>query len=212
MSPASPHKRNKSNLESRSPKRGNVLSPSIPDDQGGGISDDCEVNSWEDELTEEENSQCGDDDYDEEEYGEEDAPENVDRNSDECASPSKLKLIINVACTEYDILKKVAKKTCGLKLREYDEDHDGGINRNGDTNQKLSKEWDISWHDLSVAADFLSKLHPYQKINHYPGMYVVTRKNHLARNLMRMKRAFPGEYDFSPPTWVLPGDNIDFRN
>ena len=29
---------------------------------------------------------------------------------------------------------------------------------------------------------------------------------------MRMKRAFPGEYDFFPNTWVLPGDNIDFRN
>ena len=43
-------------------------------------------------------------------------------------------------------------------------------------------------------------------------MYAVTRKNHLARNLMRMKRAFPDEYDFTPPTWVLPGDNIDFRN
>ena len=43
-------------------------------------------------------------------------------------------------------------------------------------------------------------------------MYAVTRKNHLARNLMRMKRAFPDEYDFTPLTWVLPGDNIDFRN
>ena len=29
---------------------------------------------------------------------------------------------------------------------------------------------------------------------------------------MRMKRAFPDEYDFTPQTWVLPGDNIDFRN
>lgn len=29
---------------------------------------------------------------------------------------------------------------------------------------------------------------------------------------MRMKRAFPAEYDFFPATWVLPGDNIDFRN
>ena len=45
-------------------------------------------------------------------------------------SPAKLKLIINVACTEYDVIKKVAKKMCGLKLREYEEDHDGAI-RNG---------------------------------------------------------------------------------
>jgi len=43
-------------------------------------------------------------------------------------------------------------------------------------------------------------------------MYAITRKNHLARNLMRMKRAFPEEFNFFPATWVLPGDNIDFRN
>jgi len=43
-------------------------------------------------------------------------------------------------------------------------------------------------------------------------MYVVTRKNHLARNLMKMKRAFPEEYNFFPQTWLLPGDNTDLRN
>ena len=118
---------------------------------------------------------------------------------------------MNVYCTEYDVIKKVGRKVLNWKLKEYKEDHDGAIRR-GQHNQKLCKDWDISWHDLSITADFLSKLSPYQKVNHYPGMYVVTRKNHLARNLMRMKRAFPEEYNFFPPTWVLPGDNIDFRN
>ena len=47
-------------------------------------------------------------------------------------SPSKLKLIMNVACTEYDVIKKVAKKTCGLKLRYYEEDHDGAVNQDGE--------------------------------------------------------------------------------
>ena len=98
-----------------------------------GNSEDCEVNSWEDELTEEDNSQYGDEDQ-EDDYGD-DVPGEGEGNpdiSDDCMSPSKLKLIINIACTEYDVIKKVAEKTCGLKLREYDEDHDGGVNQNGE--------------------------------------------------------------------------------
>ena len=43
-------------------------------------------------------------------------------------------------------------------------------------------------------------------------MYQLCRKHHLARNLMRMKRAYPKEFNFFPQTWVLPGDNIDLRN
>ena len=89
---------------------GDTKPTTIPD---GAISDDCEVNSWEESLTEEENSQ-GDDEYGEEDYGEEinDDPEN----SDECKSPDRQKLVINVACTQYDVIKKVAKKMCGFKL------------------------------------------------------------------------------------------------
>ena len=98
-------------------------------------------------------------------------------------------MYMNVYCTEYDVIKKVARKVLGYKMREYPEDHDGAI-RKGQHNQKLVKEWDVSWHDLSITPDFLAKLNPYQKVNHYPGMYAITRKNHLARNLMRMKRAF----------------------
>jgi len=46
----------------------------------------------------------------------------------------------------------------------------------------------------------------------YPGIYVMARKNYLARNLMRMQKVFPDEYDFFPKTWILPFENIDLRN
>ena len=100
------------------------------------------------------------------------------------------KNVINVFCTEYDIVRRVAKRILNYRLKEYEEDHDGAI-RNGEGNQKLSADWDISFHDLGITADFLSKMQPWQKVNQYPGMYVITRKNYLARNLMKMQRAFP---------------------
>ena len=35
-------------------------------------------------------------------------------------------------------------------------------------------------------------------------MYGLARKNHLGRNLMKMKRLLPSEYRFFPQTWLLP--------
>jgi tubulin polyglutamylase TTLL6/13 len=53
---------------------------------------------------------------------------------------------------------------------------------------------------------------PYQRINHYPGMYALARKNNLCRNLMRMYKMFNDEYNFFPKTWILPTEMTDFRN
>jgi len=46
----------------------------------------------------------------------------------------------------------------------------------------------------------------------YPGICIITRKNLLARGLYRMSKAFNGEYDFYPKTWVLPNDLLDLRS
>jgi tubulin polyglutamylase TTLL6/13 len=95
------------------------------------------------------------------------------------------KIAINVYSTEYDVIKKVAKKVNEFKLVEMEEDHEGGVYK-GTGGGRLSTFWDITWHDLAITPDFLAKLEPYQKVNQFPGIYVVCRKNHLARNLMRM--------------------------
>ena len=51
----------------------------------------------------------------------------------------------------------------------------------------------------------------HQKINHFPGMYNLSRKNMLAKNLMRMRKKTPDDYQFFPPTWNLPLDYNQFR-
>jgi hypothetical protein len=76
------------------------------------------------------------------------------------ASKRIRKPIMNVYCTEYDIVKKAAKVFCGFRLRERKEDHEGAI-VNGVSGNKLSEEWDVTWHDLSITPDFFSKMLPY---------------------------------------------------
>lgn len=46
----------------------------------------------------------------------------------------------------------------------------------------------------------------HQKINHFPGMYTLSRKNYLARNLIKMEKKYPNDYNFFPKTWVLPSE------
>lgn len=43
-------------------------------------------------------------------------------------------------------------------------------------------------------------------------MYQITRKTYLARNLKRLQKLFPLEYDFFPKTWVLPNEVNDLRS
>jgi tubulin polyglutamylase TTLL6/13 len=121
------------------------------------------------------------------------------------------KPIMNVYCTEYDIVKKAAKVFCGFRLRERKEDHEGAI-VNGVSGQKLSEEWDVTWHDLGITPDFFSKMLPYQKVNQFTGIYQITKKNNLARNLIKLRKAFPDKFQFFPRTWILPGEASEFRN
>jgi tubulin polyglutamylase TTLL6/13 len=47
-------------------------------------------------------------------------------------------------------------------------------------------------------------MHLFQKINHFPGIHVIARKNLLGHNLTNMGKKFPDEYNFFPMTWMLP--------
>ena len=81
----------------------------------------------------------------------------------------KKRLIMNTAQTKYMVVRYVGKKVYRMKLTRCDEE-----------------DWDICWQDGAVSCEQLQRMKPYQRINHFPGMYALARKNHLARNLMRM--------------------------
>ncbi|XP_021934643.1 tubulin polyglutamylase TTLL13P-like isoform X2 [Zootermopsis nevadensis] len=93
-------------------------------------------------------------------------------------------------CTEnckYEVVRQVAMK---LGIRDVGEDD----------------SWNVYWTDLSVTVEKAKEMKRFQKINHFPGMLEICRKDLLARNLNRMLKMFPNEYNFFPKTWCLPAD------
>lgn len=51
----------------------------------------------------------------------------------------------------------------------------------------------------------------HQKINHFPGMINICKKDELAINLNRMRRLRSEDYDFFPTTYCLPREWKYFR-
>jgi tubulin polyglutamylase TTLL6/13 len=58
---------------------------------------------------------------------------------------------------------------------------------------KLHNEegWTLMWNDHAITAEVLRSMHRNQKINHFPGMSELSRKNRLARNLNLMRKELP---------------------
>ena len=65
---------------------------------------------------------------------------------------------MNVYCTEYEVVKKAARKVNRFKFIEIIENPDGGVQKRGG---KLSTVWDSSWHDLAITPEYLAKIEPY---------------------------------------------------
>ena len=101
------------------------------------------------------------------------------------------------------MIRYVGKHLCNMRLSNF-KCTDG-------TEPDELHQWDVLWTDDGVAVDRLYKMKPYQKINHFPGMYTLARKDHLARNLNKMRKRLPNDYKFFPQTWLLPAEFGDFR-
>jgi tubulin polyglutamylase TTLL6/13 len=52
-------------------------------------------------------------------------------------------------------------------------------------------DWDVYWTDFAIDPEILIKMHLFQKINHYPGIHVIARKNLLGLTLMSLRNHFP---------------------
>lgn len=51
----------------------------------------------------------------------------------------------------------------------------------------------------------------YQKINHYPSWMQIGRKDNMWRNIFRLKRKHPKDFDICPKTYIFPEDHKRFK-
>ena len=70
--------------------------------------------------------------------------------------------------------------------------------------------WKLMKQDRMFA--FLPTLNKYQKFNHFPMTWQLSRKDNLYNNYFEMKKKFPEEYKYMPETYVLPRDQEFFVN
>ncbi|CAB0014352.1 unnamed protein product, partial [Nesidiocoris tenuis] len=66
--------------------------------------------------------------------------------------------------------------------------------------------WTVFWTDRFPTYERCRLMKRHQKVNHIPGILSICRKDELARNLTKLSKLFPKQYDFFPKTWVLPGE------
>ncbi|KAM4843147.1 tubulin polyglutamylase TTLL6 isoform 1-T2 [Thomomys bottae] len=104
----------------------------------------------------------------------------------------KKRLVINLSSCRYESVRRAAQQ---YGLREGNENED----------------WTIYWTDYSVSLERVMEMKSYQKINHFPGMTEICRKDLLARNMSRMLKMFPKDFHFFPRTWCLPADWGDLQ-
>lgn len=81
---------------------------------------------------------------------------------------------MNVSMSRYFVVRFVAKHIFNFKLsfralEDYQNKPIEGENQNNVN--KDCEEWDILWTDNAIPAERISKMKPYQKTNHFPGMY-----------------------------------------
>ncbi|KAF4318276.1 hypothetical protein BBO99_00005576 [Phytophthora kernoviae] len=105
---------------------------------------------------------------------------------------------VNLTLCRYEVVRRVARNR-GWKL-VTDENPDA-----------KPTPCNLHWIDVPDIVQTFKGLLPYQKVNHFPGMSNLACKSKLARNLERMKKLFPSEFDFVPRTWILPFDQYEFQ-
>ncbi len=71
--------------------------------------------------------------------------------------------------------------------------------------------WNVLWSGVSKT-EIVMPLHPWQKTNHFPGIYQIGRKDNLWRNINRLKRLHGREYNICPTTYVFPEDYNRFMH
>ena len=84
--------------------------------------------------------------------------------------PRTKKIVINISDTQYTIIEEITEEL-GWVIQK-----DEGLG-----------DWDVWWTDREIEPHTLFRMNLHQKINHFPGIYILARKNLFGLGLMAMK-------------------------
>ena len=72
-------------------------------------------------------------------------------------------------------------------------------------------DWNVLWTCTSCKPYIYEGLNQYQKINHFPNSFELTRKDRLCLNVVAAQDKFgKEEFDILPDTYILPDEFADF--
>jgi tubulin polyglutamylase TTLL5 len=73
--------------------------------------------------------------------------------------------------------------------------------------QTSAADFNVLWSGVTIKPHQLAELNAFQKVNRFPNMHEITRKDKLCRNLFRMREMHGARhFDFIPSTYVLPAE------
>ncbi len=110
-------------------------------------------------------------------------------------------VIINLAYSKYRIFHEVGA-ILGWKVSQSKE------------LELKSEPWDVLWTDSGQGIEkLIRQMKTYQRINHFPGMVHIYRKDLLAKSMCRMRKLIgKREYGYTPTTWFLPKEHSDVES
>ena len=72
-------------------------------------------------------------------------------------------------------------------------------------------DWNVMWTGSHLKPYMLSGLNEYQRVNHFPRSYEITRKDRLFANFSRMQATHGHKhYNYCPDTYSLPAEYDEF--
>merc|ERR1712227_434127 len=77
--------------------------------------------------------------------------------------------------------------------------------------RELSNDYNIMWLNSHVKPFSLRTMMDFQRVNHFPRSYEITRKDRLAKNCERMAQNKSAKmFDFIPRSFMMPSEYQDF--
>jgi tubulin polyglutamylase TTLL5 len=75
------------------------------------------------------------------------------------------------------------------------------------------EDWSIMWHGGPPKPAIYQSMTRYQKINHMPKTFEITRKDQMFKNISRMALTHGKKsFDFVPQTYILPQEAYELAN